>query len=93
MFVFQRTHLVNYYWTINLLLFVSYQLKRQQKTESSRWLTARKPKGEEGEGEEAGPSQRDRFKVVDNDTITYVVDNSFFHIWIWNANSSDFFLY
>ncbi|KAG2181933.1 hypothetical protein INT43_006858 [Umbelopsis isabellina] len=42
-------------------------LQRQQKTESSRWLTARRPK-EEAEGEQAGPSQRDRFRVVDNGT-------------------------
>lgn len=41
-------------------------LKRQQKTESSRWLTARKVKTEDTEMEEAAPSQRDRFKTVDN---------------------------
>ncbi|CAO3675686.1 unnamed protein product [Umbelopsis ramanniana] len=41
--------------------------KRQQKTESSRWLTARKPKTEDMETEEAAaPSQRDRFKTVDS---------------------------
>ncbi|KAH8547822.1 hypothetical protein BGW37DRAFT_508826 [Umbelopsis sp. PMI_123] len=40
--------------------------KRQQKTESSRWLTARKPKAEDMETEEAAPSQRDRFMTVDS---------------------------
>lgn len=71
MFVSDNT-VANLSWRWILICLELVQLKRQQKTESSRWLTARKPKAEDTEMEETAPTQRDRFKTVDNGSAAYV---------------------